>query len=284
MKQRGIPVAMMNGRISDNSYKGYQKAAFFTKRVLPLIDIFCMQSPTDSARVIELGARKTSVHTMDSIKYESVERNHEKEKEAQQYIEQLGWPDDAVILLGASTWKKEELFLASLYKKLRESHSKLRLIIVPRHFERGLEIIDDLKTLHLPIRCKSIKTKASNDPAILLLDTTGELLHFMALADVVFVGKSLFEHGGQNMIEPASLGKAVVVGPHTENFKTVVADLLEAEAIIQAANKKEAGDALTQLIENPERMENLAARAKTEIDKRTGSLDRSIELLRGLIG
>ncbi|MCA1810357.1 MAG: hypothetical protein LC725_13080, partial [Lentisphaerae bacterium] len=146
-------------------------------------------------------------------------------------------------LLGASTWPGEETILLEIFRQLQAEDPSARLILVPRHVERCGAIEAEMRRQGAPsLRWSHLREKgtAPDTPSeILLVDTTGELTSFCAMAEVIFVGKSLCRHGGQNLVEPAAFGKAIVLGPHMENFPGIMDDMHKARALIQVADRTE---------------------------------------------
>ena len=277
--QRGIPVALINGRMSERSFRGYRKLRSLMADMLRRVRPICVQSAEDAERMKQLGAPPSQVHCVGTLKFDVAQRNPEGERTACDLLHQLGVPDDAIVLLGGSTWPGEEELLCSMYKRLRAKYTNLFLILVPRHVERKEEIMQTLREQNLSFVRRTQISEASSLPDVLFVDTTGELNHFYAVADIVFIGKSLTTHGGQNPIEPAMHGKAVVFGPYMENFPSVVPLFLDANAVIQVKDSSDLEMILEHLIKNPaERME-LGDRAKQVVENNRGTLLRTVELV-----
>ncbi|MFA7257364.1 MAG: 3-deoxy-D-manno-octulosonic acid transferase, partial [Kiritimatiellales bacterium] len=235
--KRGIPVSLINGRISDLSFKGYMALRPFTRRLLKLIDPVCVQGRQDAERIIAMGARPETVKTLGTAKYDLLPPAADADAKARAVLRQLSVPDGALILLGGSTWPGEEEALCKIYKNLRVQHPELFLVLVPRHAERRADVVKDIESQGLSFVLRSCRPgDLTRRPDVLVVDTTGELMSFYAASDVVFVGKSLCEHGGQNPIEPALFGKPIVVGPNMENFPSVMEDFLSAKALRQVSD------------------------------------------------
>ena len=279
--QQGIPVALINGRMSERSAKGYRKLKSLTADVLRRIDPICVQGEVDAERMIGIGAPSENVHVMGTVKFDVAERDPSGEKVAEEIMRKMHVPDDAVVLLGGSTWPGEETVLCELYKKLKAKNEKLFLILVPRHVERADEVIQTLEEQGLSfIRRSQIDgLKEAGKPDVLFVDTTGELRNFYSVADIIFVGKSLTEHGGQNPIEPAMYGKAVVVGPNMENFPTVMDKFLKHQAIQQVDGVEALGAVVDRLILDPSLRESLGKRASEVVIANRGVIERTVERL-----
>lgn len=280
--QQDIPIALINGRMSERSYKGYRKLKPLTADVLRRIRPICVQSTVDAERMIGIGASAQHVHVMGTVKFDVAERSAAGEQAAKRIMQQLGLPTPAVVLLGGSTWPGEEAVLCDLYKKLKSQHPALFLILVPRHVERADELIQCCSERNLVcVRRSQLDTPAGvKNPDVLFVDTTGELRDFYAVADLIFVGKSLLEHGGQNPIEPAMCGKAVVVGPHMENFPAVLPIFLRQNALIQVENTTELEQVISDLLSDESARSALGARAKQVVEENRGAIQKTVQRLR----
>jgi 3-deoxy-D-manno-octulosonic-acid transferase len=277
---RGVRLMVVNGRVSASSHRGYHRFRWFFAPVLRRLDLLLMQTEQDAARMISLGARPESVKIMGSAKYDVAAPSDGQAAQAGAVLQQAGLPADEPVLLGGSTWPGEERCLAVMMQKLRAEGFKLRLVLVPRHAERRAEVEAEVRAAGLSMVRRSElvdHAAARQNIDVLLVDTTGELLNMYAVADMIFVGKSLSRHGGQNMIEPAVTGKAVVVGPNTENFQDVVADLVRDEAIVQVDSAAVLADVVRGWLRDPEARIRLGARARTTVLQRQGVMRRSVD-------
>ncbi len=277
--RRGIPVASINGRVSDRSFRGYRSARVFTRRVLPLFSRFCAQSAEDARRLVELGAPADRVVVVGSAKYEATVADPAAADRARHFLRAAGFPADATILVGGSTWAGEETALLDICRDLRPEFPSLRLVLVPRHAERAPGVVRELEARGVPYVRRSGGPAPSALPEVALIDTTGELMGFYGAADLVFVGKSLTRHGGQNPIEPALWSRPTLVGPNMENFRPVVADFLEVGALRQVSDAAELAAALRELLSDPARRADLGARAGAVVRAKAGALRRTVEEL-----
>ncbi len=282
MNRKKVPVALINGRISDRSYPRYLKVRWITRPVLKLVDIFCMQSRQDAERITAMGADPDRVRIMNSAKYEVAQRSVENEEAARRVLDQAGFPADAPVIMGGSTWDGEETAMLEVLTEAQKINPDTRLLLAPRHAERGPEIAELLTEKEISFVRRSQldeDLRTVLDPDVFLLDTTGELMAFYGTADVIFVGKSLHEHGAQNMIEPAMLGKPVVLGPNIENFRKVMAELLEANAIYQVADAAELTSTFVRLLNNPQEAVETGTRAAAFVKAKTGAVTRTVEVM-----
>lgn len=282
--QDGVPVALINGRVSERSFGGYRKLLAFTRRVLPLFSRMCMQGPADAARLQALGAPPERLRTMGSAKYELAPPPPSVEAGARTFLDAAGFPADRVVLVGGSTWAGEEAALLSVYGALRAEFPSLRLVLVPRHAERAEEVVRTIEAAAVRYVRRSRPPSPGGAPAeVALVDTTGELMGFYAAADLVFVGKSLTQHGGQNPIEPAWYGKAVICGPHMENFVPVMEDFSAGAALTIVADEAALRDAVRALLRDPARRADLGRKAGLVVAARAGALRRTADELEPLI-
>jgi len=279
--KQGVPVSLINGRMSERSYTGYRRLKPLMTDVLRRINPICVQGDVDAGRMIGIGAPAGNVHVMGIVKFDVAERNPAGEEAAQDIVRRIGVPDGAVVLLGGSTWPGEEEVLCDLYKTLRRDYPELFLVIVPRHVERAGEIIQcfEERGLSFVRRSRLDGGQWMGKPDVLFIDTTGELRNFYAVADIVFVGKSLQEHGGQNPIEPAMCGKAVVVGPNMENFPAVMPVFLGNEAILQVENIQALGNTIEHLLADGPSRTALGARAAQVVETNRGMIQKTVQRL-----
>ena len=290
LKASRVPVAIVNGRISDTAFKGYQKIGFFIKRILADVSVFCMQTKTDAQRMIQLGADSSKVQVLGNLKFDIrpaqdlgfLERSGFSAKHLGGPATLCGGEPEDLVVIGGSTHPGEEEILLEVFSSLREKFTRLRLIIAPRHVERSSQIIQGIESRGLEVkRFSQFLARAKNcAKTIIVVDTIGQLRSLYSLATIVFVGKTLVGRGGQNVIEPASLGKAIIVGPHTENFKDVVQIFLESKALVQVESIDEFYREVENLLQNPQRREQLGQAAKAVVEKNKGATQRTVEILR----
>ncbi|MBM4155472.1 MAG: 3-deoxy-D-manno-octulosonic acid transferase [Lentisphaerae bacterium] len=281
--RRGIPVASINARVSDRSFRGYRRVRLFTRPLLPLIARFCAQGAEDGRRLVELGAPADRVRVVGSAKYEAAVPDPATAERARAFLRDAGFPADPVILVGGSTWAGEEAALLDVHRDLRAVFPALRLVLVPRHAERAPEVVAELARRGVPFVRRSGGPAPAVPPEVALIDTTGELMAFYGAADIVFVGKSLTQHGGQNPIEPALWARPILTGPNMENFRPVVADFLETGALRQVPDAAALAAALRELLADPDRRADLGARAGAVVRAKAGAMKRTVdELIRVL--
>jgi len=274
-KSLGIPVALLNARLSSRSEKRFRMARTFTAPFFNQLDLITLTDPADEARWISLGIKPALLNLTGNIKHDS---KHSPTTS--------GSADPIIhtIFLAASTHEGEELEIAKAWLTLKKEFPNLRLVITPRHVERREEIRSALKKLKIPSHLRSEGAELSEDP--LLLDTTGELRAWYSRATIVFVGKSLtcsVNRGGQNMIEPLQAGVPVLIGPHTGNFEPLATQLCEAGAAIRVNNQQDIVDSVRSLLGNPEKRMTMIAAANNVLKPHLGATVRNCELVEKLL-
>ena len=248
-KQQGIPVVLANARMSDRSAKGYARFPTLTKKVLNSLRFIAAQGQQDRDNFHNLGADITDVHAIGNLKYEI---NLPTSLVEQSTAMRMMWDNSRPVWVAASTHEGEEDIILHASRQIRAKFPNLLLILVPRHPERfdrvtALTHRTGFKTLR-----RSEQLPCSSDIQVLVVDTMGELPLFYAACDVAFVGGSLIQSGGHNLLEPAALGRAVVTGPHFFNFNEITQQFLRANAAIEVSNTEELADTISSLLDNSE--------------------------------
>jgi len=280
MSAEHLPVFLVNARLSDRSFHRYRFLKAFSRRLLPLFRGIYAQTKVDRDRFLQLGAQEGQVEALGSAKFDLDTRDSSREMEAASLVRQIGWGSDRLVLAGGSTWPGEEELLLELTVSLHRTRPGLVLLLAPRHVERCDEVEQLVRRFGLTwVRRSSLAANgpARSDATVLLLDTTGELRHFYAVSDVVVIGKSLTEHGGQNPLEPLQCGKAVVCGPNMENFHVMVEDLCTAGVLIQIRSAAELPAMVESLLGDEARRREIGRCAEIFIRDRAGALSKTIE-------
>jgi len=284
-KARQIPVALVNGRISRQSFRRYKLIPFFLRRVLSSLSIAVMQSEMDAERLGTLGMPKERLFTAGNLKFDAEVAGGLTSK-TEEIRTRFGLDTGAPLILAASTHSNEEEILLDAVKQL----GKVRLMIAPRHPERFKEVAALIQQSGLTwTRRTNPPDPGDTNATLILLDTIGELPATYELAHIVFVGGSIVDKGGHNVLEPAASGVAVVTGTHTHNFQAIVELMHEAHAIVQLPplEGSNAGDevayAFAKLLENAGERAELGRRAKRMVIENQGAANRTIELIAPLL-
>lgn len=285
--RRGVKLALINGRLSERSFRGYRRIRWLMKHWLAKLNLAAMQNEEYAERILALGAPQQKVHVTGSVKFDGVYGDRQNFK-TMQLARQLGLEEiegepKPLIWVAGSTQEPEEQIVLNIYKRAKAILPELRLILVPRHPERFDHVARLIHQAGLPLQRRSQVTPGlSFDEAVILVDTLGELSAIWGLADVGFVGGSLCQRGGQNMIEPAAYGAAVLFGPNVWNFQDVVDRLLAHEAAIQVQNALELETQVLRLLGDEAARRELGIRACQFVMTQQGAADRTVYLLQSL--
>ena len=289
--QRGIRVVLANGRITAKSFRGYRLAGPVVRRMFRRLSLVAAQDETYAARFVRLGAAAERVKVFGTMKFDTaaVGDSVGGERELAAAVGLDGGP----VWVCGSTGPGEEAVVLSVYRRLLEVFPALRLVIVPRKPERFDAVADEILAAGFGVVRRSGKANVQRPashvqlPTLILGDTMGELRAFYALADVVFVGRTLVDLGpsqhGSDMIEPAALGKAVVVGPFTGNFAEPMNRFRSASAAVEVADEEGLRSAISRLLASPDERGALGERAQRVVREQRGSTDRHARAVLGLL-
>jgi 3-deoxy-D-manno-octulosonic-acid transferase len=278
-RNRRIPLALVNARLSKRSEARFQRFRSLIGPTFRCLDAVCVQEPEDVERWVALGIARERIHHVGSIKYDpaDVRLNPDLPLEI---LGSFGIDRDSPILFGGSTHAGEEEILGEIFQRLRTDFPTFRLIIAPRHVERVGEVRMRLERLGLNVCLRSeAGDKCPAQPDCLLLDTTGELQHWYAVATIVFVGKSLTARGGQNPVEPILAGKPVLFGPHMENFSALAQALVANKAAVQVRDPNSLQQQIAWLLRDREAALRLVANAQSVLARHLGATDRTAKLV-----
>jgi 3-deoxy-D-manno-octulosonic-acid transferase len=275
LARRKIPVMIANGRLSDRSFRRYQMVRGFMKDVLADVTVLAMRSAEDARRAIALGAPPERVFVTGNLKNEA---SDDPPGAADLWRRLLGVPDGRPVWIAGSTHPGEEEAVLDAHAAARRRVPELTLVLAPRHPERVRDVLALITARGESAVRRSELPRPKRSDAIILLDTVGELAQLYAVADVVFVGGSLVEAGGHNMLEAAVRGKPVLLGPHNENFRESAELLLACGAATMVRNAIELGGELTALLGDPALRERLGAAGRAAVASRHGAVRETLEL------
>jgi 3-deoxy-D-manno-octulosonic-acid transferase len=282
--RQGAKVAVINGRLSERSARGYQKVRRLIASLLRTVDLIAVQNAEYAQRFLQLGARPETLQISGSIKFDGAETDRENSKTLR--LAALGGIAAAdTVFLAGSTQHPEEQLAIETYQQLAPEYPQLRLILVPRHPDRFQEVAALLERSQVRWQRRSQlgASGATPEPRVLLVDTVGELGAWWGTARIAYVGGSMGKRGGQNMIEPAAYGAAVAFGPNTSNFRDVVALLLGREAAVVVQTGVELTAFVRRCLHEPAFAEELGRRARALVAEQAGAAGRTSQLLAALI-
>ena len=283
-RQNGVRVAMVNGRMSDSSYRGYRRIQLIVRQILSMIDVVAAQNVEYADRFRALGAPDHGLHVTGSMKFDGVQTDRQN-KNTQRLAALAQINADDLVFVAGSTQAPEEQLALNAYLELSERCPRLRLIIVPRHPERFDAVAQMLDHSRVGWNRRSELSSSESvlDERVLLVDTVGELSAWWGTAHIAYVGGSMGSRGGQNMIEPAAYGALVCFGPCTTNFRDVVMMLLNAQGAVVVDD----GAALTRLvqlaIEDPDLIHRRGRAAQQLVLAQSGATERTVRILEPLL-
>jgi len=285
-ESRDVPVVVVNGRLSPRSAARHRRLRWLTRLLWDRVTLIVAQNPEYAENYRRIGVNPRRVLISGSVKFDGVaaDRHSERVEKMRQLLAVR--PGDRVWVCGSTQTPEEEIAL-DVFRKLREEISGLRLVLVPRQKDRFDEVADMVRKKGLRlVRRSSLKdTPLSDRDAVILVDTIGELGAVWGLADVAFVGGSLDgKRGGQNMLEPAAYGAAVVFGPHVWNFRDAAGRLVREGGAVQVADPAALEGAVLELLADSRKRKTLGTTARRLVLAQQGATQRTLEALDFLIG
>ena len=275
--RRRIPIVLANARLSPRSEKRFRRFRSFVAPTFRMLDRICVQEPADIERWTALGVDSNRIRRTGSIKFDPSDLRVDRTS-AENGLRDFKIDNHRPIFLAGSTHPGEEKILARTFLDLREKFPDLFLILAPRHVERAREILQEMEQLGL---CATLRSRALEDSRLdcLIIDSTGELPNWYAVATVVFIGKSLAAIGGQNPVEPIAAGKPVVFGPHMENFAVLARELVNHGGAIQIQTGADLKQAVGDLLGGENLRKEMVERARATLEEHRGATALTARLI-----
>lgn len=285
-QQRNVPVVVVNGRVTEGSYRNYLRAAPFTRPMFAKLSWVCVQEKVYVDRFVRMGVPADRVQLTGTMKFDTAQISDEIPG-ADELAEAMGLQHREPLWVCGSTGPGEEQIVLDVYGQLLKKYPTLRLAIVPRKPERfddvanlicnsGLELVRQSEVI-------AGKAGAISHRSVILGDTMGELRKFYSLATVVFVGRTLVDLGkkqhGSDMIEPCALARPVVLGPYTTNFAEAVSAFKAERAIIEVTNQEQLWATLDRWLGAPQEAAAMGRRAQAVVRQQQGATQRHIEAI-----
>ena len=280
---RGVPLALANARLSPRSGRRFRRFRFLVASIFRQLDLVCVPEEEDIGRWNALGVRSDRIVRTGNIKYDLEEKVGQvfnlsaEERGKLQTCPTLPIAHSAPVLFGGSTHAGEEEILTEVFLRLRGEFPSLVLVLAPRHVERVPSVRAQLEKRSLGISLRSENATKSFD--CLLIDTTGELRDLYSIATLVFVGKSLTAHGGQNPVEPIVAGKPVIFGPHMENFAALAKSLVRHRAALEVSDADSLEREVARLLRNRAEAASLVNNAAQVLAAHRGATTATAQLL-----
>ena len=284
-ESRGVPVAVVNGRISPKSSRRYLKLKRIAKPLLlDKVSLWVMQTAAYADHLLAAGVEPVRVRVGGSVKYDVATSAPAPATLSRLRNELRLQPSDLVMVAG-STHAPEERLVLEAFRKMRLQHQNLKLVLVPRSPDRFAEVAALADALSFSVSRRSVMSAEGEAPSVVVLDTVGELWPAWHLADFGFTGGSLDgKRGGQSMIEPAAAGVPVVFGPHVWNFRDAARRLVEAGGALQISNEAGLETALRRLADDAELRRTMGDAARELAHSQRGAADRTVDLLAEVLG
>lgn len=295
----GVRSVLVNGRISSRSYPRYRLGRTFFRHVLANVDRFCMQSEESARRIIDIGAAPDRVVVTGSLKFDSLDLNALQDAQADgtpyriqpmpdrgrnRVLRYFRISPDRPVVIAASTLRGEEEWVLEAFGRIRATMPAALLIIAPRKPER----FDDVERMARRggwnvARRSELRVDSEPRHDVVILDTIGELAQLFRVATAVFVGGSLVDAGGHNILEPAVFGKPIVFGPYMQNFAEIARTFLDNGAAIQVRSGRELEPVLVELLRDPVQRAKLGAAARALVEANRGARSRTLDVIAELL-
>ena len=278
--QSGAKIAVVNARISDRSLRGYRWAQPLLRRVLSAVDLFLAQTADDRQRLLDIGAPSARIEVTGNLKFDVAPPAPPPIADSlRSAFHRTG---AGPIIVAGSTMDGEERLILRAFEIVRGTHPRAVLILAPRHPQRFQPVAELVASLGITCWRRSLWSGEDLSSCVLLLDTIGELAAIYALGHLAFVGGSLIEHGGHNILEPAQYGVPVIVGPHYENFRDIV-NLFRAANAVRVVGPAELPLCFVELLANESERLELGRRALQTLRAQTGATQRTLDGLATLL-
>ncbi len=281
-QRKKIPVLLANARLSAKSAEGYSKIQGLMTPMLQALSVLAAQDQDTAQRFLDLGAPATTVQVTGSLKFDLTLPDNLAERALE--LKQQWQLDGRPIWVAASTHDGEDEIVLAAFKHIQQQFNNALLMLVPRHPERFDQVAELITKQGFSMARRSQQQAVTPDIEVFLADSMGELLLWLAVADVAFVGGSLVNVGGHNPLEPAALAVPIVTGQTMFNFKQITEILLQAGALKQAANSQELAGVVCDWLNNPEQKQQAGQAALQVVNANKGALAKHLAIVEGLLG
>ncbi len=274
--RRKIPIVLANARLSERSLKGYGPVRPLAREAIRSVAFVAAQSQQDYVRLAQLGARNERMRVVGNVKFDM---------RVPSGLPRIGkvlreyWGENRPVWIAASTHEAEEASVLEAHTRVLRRFPDSLLVIAPRHPERFYPVVKLCRGYGLRTLSRSEDTVARLDTQAFVVDTMGELLNFFAASDCAFIAGSFDNIGGHNVLEPAAVGKPVLVGPHTFNFAEVTENLISDGAAIRVSNAVELGDSISRLMADPKARSRMSEAALAAVERERGAVSRIVEIV-----
>ena len=291
LADKQVPVFLINARLSPRSAKRYCQFRALFQPIFSRLAGIAVPNKQDATILESVGCRANRIQVIGNLKFDAADSVAKPAIQPQALLQWAGAKQDAPILLGSSTHAGEERLLGEIFLRLRKDFPDLFLVMAPRHFERGDQVRQELRALGMETRLRSDFQASQNSSEqenraadttqgqCLVLDSTGELRSFYGAASIAVIGKSFLAQGGQNPIEAAAAGCAIVAGPFMENFQAILKTFLDKDGILQVRNAAKLETTLRLLLADDSRRQELGRRAQLVVQENQGAANRAAAMI-----
>ena len=291
LADKQVPVFLINARLSPRSAKRYRQFRALFQPIFSRLTGVAVPNKQDATILESVGCRANRIQVIGNLKFDAADSVAKPAIQPQALLQWAGAKQDAPILLGSSTHAGEERLLGEIFLRLRCDFPDLFLVMAPRHFERGDQVRRELRALGMETRLRSNFQASQNSSEqenrdadttqdqCLVLDSTGELRSFYSAASIAVIGKSFLAQGGQNPIEAAAAGCAIVAGPFMENFQAILKTFLDKDGILQVRNAAELETTLRLLLADDSRRQELGRQAQLVVQENQGAANRAAAMI-----
>lgn len=278
LKQKRIPVFLVNAKLSDRSFKGYKRFRSFMESMLKTFQAICTQTLSDAERFHALGVPYTSIFHTGNIKFDQSDGLPHSFRE---HIDLIKKSIKTRTIVAGSTHDGEEALLGDVFERTRKIDNQCTLIIAPRDPKRADDISRSYRRAGFSVsRYSELPSRSSRDDIdVIIIDRLGVLRYLYALADIAFIGGSLFDYGGHNPLEPAMFSVPIVFGPYMRDFRDISHKLLEADAAVQVDNPDQLFHTIQKIFSDKIRADRLGKNAYTFFNSNKGAIDKTVKVL-----
>ena len=274
-RDHGVPTFIINARLSERSLRGYRVLKPLIARALRTVHGVLAQSAADGERFVRLGAPAATLRITGNLKYDIAVRDGGPAFSAA-FAQRIG---SRPAWIAASTHVDEEHAIVAIHRRLREHWPDLLLLWAPRHPERFKSVSQQAVDAGWRVSTRRLTQWPDRDDAVFVIDTLGELMQFYRCAQVAFVGGSLQEIGGHNLLEPAAVGTAIVTGPHLHNFSDIAAQLQRAGALRIGADADAVGAHIAALLNDADARDAMVAAGHALVEQGRGALQQTLDAI-----
>lgn len=284
-KRQGGQIVVLNGRISDRSMRRAQRGKAFFQAMLRYVDQVCAQSELDAARFVKLGMNPKKIEVTGNTKFDQAFESADADPAV--WRDRLNLSDDSpVIVVGSTRATEEEQLVIEAYSQVRQQMPEVSLILAPRHLERVEEVAAQLreKGFQPVLRSALVPGGERNSPAVIIVDSFGELARLYSVATVTVIGGGFVSLGGQNVFQPLAHGKPVFFGPHMHNFRDISRLAISEGVGFEVDSADQLAKGVLDLLTHPERLAALSERASEMIARHQGASERCLQVVRSFLG